>query len=255
MSIYARAYSRLRRELKSARAPLGGDIPTKINIGCGYDHRQGYLNLDSDPACKPDVLVQDHDLYFLPRGHFDEVVAKDVLEHIPHAFMMNALFDWAALLKTGGELYVQTSWIYGVIDLMRKDGSFEFIHNWRVCLFGNQMHPGDFHLNGFTETTLNVYLRAVGLEPQGFTYSDGWLIATRANKVEDWQSLLDTTDYHAFLTEAYRRFLGRDPEPEQLHISRPQSLAGSKERYLQLRSIVGSEERLFKFGKRLDRFD
>lgn len=231
---------------KKSRPPPTEAVPSKINIGCGYDKKPGYLNLDSDPACRPDVLVQDHDLYFLPRGHFDEVFAKDVLEHIPHAFMMGALFDWASLLKPGGKLFVQTSWIYGIIDLMRREGTFEFIHNWRVCLFGNQVHPGDFHHNGFTEKTLGVYLAAVGLEHDGFKIEDGWLISTWARKVDDWQYLLDMQDHGAFLTEAYGLFLGREPDSAQF------TAAGSKDRYLQLRSVVGSAERLFKLGKELE---
>lgn len=242
---------RLQRRFKPSRPVLTGNIPTKINIGCGYDKKSGYLNLDSDPACSPDVLVQDHDLYFLPRGHFDEVFAKDVLEHIPHAFMMNALFDWAMLLKPGGQLFVQTSWIYGIIDLMRKEGTFEFIHNWRVCLFGNQVHSGDFHHNGFTEETLSVYLAAVGVEHDGFQFQDGWLISTWAKKVQDWQYLHDMPDYRQFLTEAFDIFLGRKPDEAQFRIDR-RTTAGSKERYLELRAIVGSAERLFRLGKAIE---
>ena len=77
-------------------------FPTKINIGCGYDKRPDFLNIDSDPACAPDILIINNDLSGLPQGHFEEAIALDVLEHIPRAQMMGALFDWAALLKTGG---------------------------------------------------------------------------------------------------------------------------------------------------------
>jgi hypothetical protein len=230
---------------------LASNTPHKINIGCGFDKRHGYLNLDSDPACSPDLLVQDHDLYFLPRNHFEEVFAKDVLEHIPRAFMMNALFDWASLLKIGGELFVQTSWIYGIIDTMRAAGTFEQIHNWKVCLFGNQVHPGDWHHNGFTEETLRVYLAAVGLEDNGFTIDEGWLIATCAKKTDDWNHLLEIGDYPLFLTESYNLFLQRDPEEGRIQANRP-TVAGSKERYHELRYIVGCAERLYKLGKAIE---
>lgn len=222
----------------------------KINIGCGFDKRPGYLNIDSDPACSPDLLVKDNDLYSLPRGYFEEVFAKDVLEHIPRAFMMNALFDWAALLKIGGELFVQTSWIYGIIDTMRSAGTFEVIHNWKMCLFGNQAHPGDWHHNGFTEETLRVYLAAVGLKDNGFKIDDGWLISTRAQKVEDWQSLLDISDYREFLDAAYRTFLGRVPEDGRAEANK-KSAAGSKARYEEVRFLAGCPERLYKLGREL----
>jgi hypothetical protein len=221
--------------------------PTKINIGCGYDKKPGYVNLDSDPACSPDLLVQDHDIFFLPKGHFEEVYAKDVLEHIPRAFMMNALFDWASLLKIGGELFVQTSWIYGIIDRMRAEGTFEFIHNWKVCLFGNQVHQGDFHHNGFTEETLAVYLAAVGLQHDGFKMDDGWLISTRAKKSISFSHLLTEPDYTKFLVSSYNELLFRDPEPERMEHS-PATQPCSKARYLELRSIAGAPERLYKIG-------
>lgn len=46
-------------------------LPAKLNIGCGYDKRDGYLNIDSDPACCPDILIIDNDLSGLPKGHFE----------------------------------------------------------------------------------------------------------------------------------------------------------------------------------------
>jgi len=224
-------------------------LQNRINMGCGYDKKIGYLNIDSDPNCQPDVLIQDHDMYFLPRGYFIEVYAKDVLEHIPRAYMMNALFDWACLLKVGGELFVQTSWIYGIIDTMRSHGTFEVIHNWKVCLFGNQTHQGDFHYNGFTEETLSVYLRAVGLQHDAFRIDDGWLISTRAEKIHDWQYLINMEDYQNFVNEAYTTFLYRAPEPWRLSSLKP-TAPGTKERYHELRSIAGCPERLYKLGEK-----
>jgi hypothetical protein len=227
-------------------------VGTKINIGCGYDKREGYLNLDSDPACKPDILIENNDLYALPRNHFVEVFAKDVLEHIPRAHTMTALFDWAALLRPGGTLYVQTSWIFGIIDVMRQAGDFETIHNWKMCLFGNQVHPGDWHFNGFTEVTLKVYLTAVGLQDSGFIIEDGWLISTHAKKVEDWSYLLDEPCYTDFVLQAYRLLLRRDPEEWRLS-GGLSSAPGSKERYQELRTLACCPERLYKIGKELER--
>lgn len=231
--------------------PSASSLPKKINIGCGFDKKPDHLNIDSDPACSPDILIKDNDLYELPRGYFDEVFAKDVLEHIPRAHMMTALFDWASLLKVGGELFVQTSWIYGIIDVMRQGGTFEIIHNWKMCLFGNQLHPGDWHHNGFTEETLRVYLTAVGLKDTGFTIEDGWLIATRAKKVEDWQYLVEIPNYEKFLTEAYRIFLKREPEEGRIGANKSTE-PGSKARYHELRFLAGCPERLYKLAKELE---
>src|ERR1041384_6056075 len=66
-------------------AARSAPIPTRINVGCGYDKRPGYLNIDVDPACSPDILIVNEDDSLVPRGHFEEVVANDVLEHVPRA--------------------------------------------------------------------------------------------------------------------------------------------------------------------------
>ena len=34
-----------------------GECPLKLNVGCGYDKRECYLNFDVDPACAPDLLI------------------------------------------------------------------------------------------------------------------------------------------------------------------------------------------------------
>lgn len=211
-------------------------MPSRINIGCGYDKKPGYLNIDSDAACSPDYLVVDNDLSPLPQRYFEEVWAKDVLEHIPHAAMMGALVDWNWLLRPGGELFVQTSDIFGIIDLMRKNETFEFQYNWRVCLFGNQVHPGDFHLNGFTDRTLKVYLTAAGFEVDHFDHHDGWLIATRARKTVDFLDLLTIKSNIEFAEAASQQLLSRPAERSYATVDR---------RTL-LRTMMASPERLYK---------
>src|SRR5687767_8310331 len=55
----------------------------KLNLGCGQNKLQGYVNTDREPAVKPDVLM---DLEKFPwpfeDDSVDEVVAFHVLEHV-----------------------------------------------------------------------------------------------------------------------------------------------------------------------------
>ena len=58
-------------------------LPRRLNLGCGFDHRDGYLNVDIKPEHEPDLLADIRDLSELPAGHFDEIVAIDV-PRAPH---------------------------------------------------------------------------------------------------------------------------------------------------------------------------
>jgi len=72
--------------------------PMKLNMGCGYDKREGYLNVDISPACQPDFVC---DLESLPwpwqDDSVDEVLFSHTLEHLgqdPRIFlgMMKELY-------------------------------------------------------------------------------------------------------------------------------------------------------------------
>ena len=226
-------------------------LPRKLNVGCGQDKRPGYLNIDVDTACDPDILIVDNDLSMLPRAYFGEVLAHDVLEHIPHASTMWALLDWAFHLADGGELVLQTSYVFGVIDRMRATRTFENDYNWSKCLFGNQAHPGDFHHYGFTETTLRVFLQAAGFEVSHFALHDGWLIACRARKVRDWSALAraDTSEGD-FINAAFRTYFHRDVDEQgTAYFS---DLIEKKSRLTALKAIVAAPEHLYKVGAALE---
>src|SRR5688500_11537597 len=78
--------------------------PRRLNFGCGFDKRDGYLNVDSHAGCDPDVLLVDNDLSVLADEPFDEILALDVLEHIPRTETLSILLKWADLLRPAGTL-------------------------------------------------------------------------------------------------------------------------------------------------------
>lgn len=70
-------------KLKKAKTPKIMDKKLKINLGCGFRHLEGFVNVDISEACKPDVL---HDFIQFPwpfeDNSVDHIVAKDILEHV-----------------------------------------------------------------------------------------------------------------------------------------------------------------------------
>ena len=70
----------------------------KLNMGCGYDKRDGFVNVDVSPVCEPDLVC---DLESLPwpwdDNSVDQVVFRHSLEHLgrdPRTFlgMMKELY-------------------------------------------------------------------------------------------------------------------------------------------------------------------
>jgi hypothetical protein len=77
-------------------------FPRLMNFGCGYDRREGYLNVDIHPECRPDLLIKRDDYSAIPHNYFNEILAHDVLEHIPRARTLSMLLNWASWLAGGG---------------------------------------------------------------------------------------------------------------------------------------------------------
>lgn len=78
----------------------------RLNIGCGNDIRPGYVNVDG--AALPGVdVVHDLDTVPLPfeAESVDEVVAKDVLEHIDLVPLMR---DLHRVMRPGARLWMSS---------------------------------------------------------------------------------------------------------------------------------------------------
>ena len=77
----------------------------KLNLGCGNDIREGWINLDNSKSDGVDVV---HDLNELPLPFedekFDIVLCKNVLEHVNYQPLIN---DIHRILKTGGLLGIR----------------------------------------------------------------------------------------------------------------------------------------------------
>ncbi|WP_425989049.1 class I SAM-dependent methyltransferase [Brevundimonas sp. TWP2-3-2] len=123
----------------------------KLNLGCGFDKREGFVNADSFPECDPDVMM-DIESFPWPfeDNAFDYILMKHVLEHV------GATFD--VFTKVMQELYRITA----------KDGIVE-IH---VPHFRHDTFWSDpTHVRAFTPLTFEMMSRR---------RNDDW-IARKAN--------------------------------------------------------------------------
>ncbi len=123
----------------------------KLNLGCGFDKREGYVNADNFIECAPDILC---DLESFPwpfnTNEFDYVLMKHVLEHVGSSFSV-----FKQIIQ---ELYRITS-PNGVIEI-------------HVPHFSHSTFWADpTHVRGFTDLTFRMMSKK---------QNDIW-IANRAN--------------------------------------------------------------------------
>ena len=78
----------------------------RLNLGCGHDYQEGWVNVDHDPRCTPDVR---HDLntrpYPFSDDEFSYVYASHVLEHVDDLFA--TLVELERIIEPGGILHLR----------------------------------------------------------------------------------------------------------------------------------------------------
>ncbi|HYP82112.1 class I SAM-dependent methyltransferase [Variovorax sp.] len=186
--------------------------PKRLNLGCGYDVRPGYLNVDLHERHGPDLVADVTSLDMLPDGEFVEIVAQDVLEHVERHKVHVALKEWARLLAPEGILQVQVPSLELMFRMLahpnnrQADEAAKVIH----LMYGTQAYTGDYHLSGFTAPVLEKHLNDVGLQICRADIAHGWCFNVYARKTEE------LTDPCEYVYSSYFRVLGRAADPDGL---------------------------------------
>lgn len=256
----SRALARAERRLSGTARPsekgtppreqcpqLSGECPRKLHFGCGYDKRDGYLNVDMDPNCRPDLVVVNADYSAVPRNYFTEVLAMDVLEHVPRARTLDLLLDFADYLVDHGKVLIQTTSILHAAVKIQSSKDYVSLHGRTGWMFGNQQHPADFHYTGFTDRTLQTHLMAAGFTVEKMELRQGWLLYVEATKTSDWTSMLESArdlSDKEFVSRAFREVLCFEPsESDVTHWAR--ALGKERTRKQLLKELFSAPERLF----------
>ena len=83
----------------------------KLNVGCGTDYREGFVNIDGSSELPKidkviDISKEPLSKYF-SRGEVKYILANDIIEHHFHWEAVKILEDFYSLLASGGKLEIR----------------------------------------------------------------------------------------------------------------------------------------------------
>lgn len=145
----------------SGKMPTTLPNPLKINLGCGNDVKESFINIDLFSK-DPRVVYGDIRKLDFHTGSVDYILASDVLEHFSHREVDSLLKEWARVLKPGGTIEIRCPNLRLQLQAyLRGDWNADIAS---YMIFGGQTNPGDYHCIGFDEISIRNHLALAGLE-------------------------------------------------------------------------------------------
>jgi len=135
----------------------------KLNLGCGRDKKEGYINIDMVKLYEPDIIADVRKLPF-EKESVDEIFAQDILEHLGMKDINKSLKSWYQVLKEGGKLTIQTPNIESISKNILNNQDFEYQRMLVLRIFGGWGNEENHHKSIFTPTMINKLLTDVGFE-------------------------------------------------------------------------------------------
>lgn len=152
---------------------------TKLNLGCGYVYKPGYINIDKFDDTVADKICDIVDLPFEPNS-VDLIEASQLIEHFDYIHCKYILSECFRTLKPDGELILETPDLKKTFkkfirtDLETQKTTLQWIYG--IDSSGMQ------HKTGFTFNLLNALLKEIGFtellseEPETHRYEPGMRI-------------------------------------------------------------------------------
>lgn len=197
---------------KLIKAPALPEGP-KLNLGCGLDYREGYVNVDLHHSHKVDLVSDVSWLKEIEDSSCSQAVAQDVLEHMPRAMAETALREWNRVLKINGRVRIRVPGLVELSGLLSSSSNQTYAKQERLIhfLYGTQGYEGDFHLNGFTRLTLKHDLEKAGFVVASIKLYKKWLLDVVAYKIrhEPPDALLRVANDNEFIESAYTNLFNR----------------------------------------------
>lgn len=148
---------------KKATGQLPNPLPNPLllNLGCGKDVREGFVNIDlfSDD---PRVVFMDIRKLDFPDNSADLILASDILEHFSHREVQDIFAEWVRVLKPGGEIIVRSPSLRLQANAYLRGDWDAFVASYMI--YGGQTNPGDYHCIGFDRNSIEKLFSLNGID-------------------------------------------------------------------------------------------
>ena len=149
----------VRRRLQSPQLPKHSDGKVYVNVGCGFDTSDEFVNVDVLPLPHIHHVHNITDLVMFPKDSVDLMYASHVLEHIPVKEVEKTLREWRRVLKKGGVLRLSVPDFDNLVDHYVETGrSVDLV---RDNVLG-QEPPYDNHYTLWNMSKMEKVLQGVG---------------------------------------------------------------------------------------------
>ena len=141
----------------------------KLNLGCGADIRDGYINVDVIKSRGVDVVCDISQKLPFEDNSCEEIIAQDILEHLTKEQLESTLAEISRVLLIGGRLKVRIPNINAIFDKFADD-----IDTRNLFLYGDTSQTGVWgvHKACYTKKTFVTLFKLNNLELLKFNESD-----------------------------------------------------------------------------------
>jgi len=146
-------------ELRKVMVLTGKSV--KINLGCGNDYKEGYINVDKYNNTNNVDYQWDLGKLEVEDKSIDEIYLSHVFEHIEINTIYSVLNHWNSKLKHNGRLVIRVPNLEWEIKLwLNSEDKWKDIHR----IYGSQSHEGNAHSCGFTKESLPDLVKRFGFD-------------------------------------------------------------------------------------------
>lgn len=132
---------------------------TKLHLGCGTKHIQGFTNIDIRYLPGVDEVNNIRFLRNYKNNSVDLIYACHVLEHFSRWEYKNVLTRWYELLKPGGILRLAVPNFSAIVARYTQTGNLNEVMG---LLYGGQDYDENYHYTTFDKTSLETDLTTIG---------------------------------------------------------------------------------------------